>query len=197
MSVCRSGCMSGCLSVSTSATNFTYRYSDGRIHTHVGYDHLCTNSNGELDPIDIGSLVCVSNSTNGYQVLLFGASLFPSLPQSPLYLSACLFLCLSVCFSVSLYPFLSVSQCICLSLFVCLSLSLSLSVSVSVCLCLSLCLPLSVSSYLCLSLSVSLTIQFTLSPSLSNSHSSPQSINHFVNQSITIPLNLVTKYTSR
>src|SRR6218665_2986627 len=139
MSVCRSGCMSGCLSVSTSATNFTYRYSDGRIHTHVGYDHLCTNSNGELDPIDIGSLVCVSNSTNGYQVLLFGASLFPSLPQSPLYLSACLFLCLSVCFSVSLYPFLSVSPCICLSLslFVSMSATLCLFLSLSVSVCLS------------------------------------------------------------
>src|SRR6218665_2986628 len=96
-------------------------------------------------------------------------------------------ICLPACFSVSLS--VSLSRCI--------HFSLSLHVSVSLCLCLSLCLPLSVSSYLCLSLSVSLTIQFTLSPSLSNSHSSPQSINHFVNQSITIPLNLVTKYTSR
>src|SRR6218665_1346223 len=180
MSVCRSGCMSGCLSVSTSATNFTYRYSDGRIHTHVGYDHLCTNSNGELDPIDIGSLVCVSNSTNGYQVLLFGASLFPSLPQSLLYLSACLFLCLSVCFSVSLYPFLSVSQCICLSLFVCLSLSLSLSVSVSVCLCFFL--SLSVSVCLCLSLLPSNSLCLPLC--LIRIHRHNQSIILSINQSL-------------
>lgn len=70
-----------------------------------------------------------------------------------LYLSLCLYLCLSLCISVSLclYLCVSVSMSLCLYLCLCVFMSLSLCVSVYM----SLCLSLSVSVCLCLSVRLS------------------------------------------